>query len=221
MSADTDRISAQLMTKYNSAAQFEFRLNQQETWQVGQKEICLILSIYLLLSFKKQKLGACVRQVERVEMWMVVRWWWWNQNPPPPRDPHPTRWEKSETSDVWLMLSSYAESIYRHYGGTGYAFLPVVDRGPPRINTRDSAHWFTDRFVSAVPNFFLSEAPSTMRHCEMSSSAPSNTPDRTNAAQVQVCAILEHSAPPHKCTAQLGQWMEGRENSGSCGHLLY
>lgn len=143
------------------------------------------------------------------------------RTPPPPRDPHPTRWEKSETSDVWLMLSSYAESIYRHYGGTGYAFLPVVDRGPPRINTRDSAHWFTDRFVSAVPNFFLSEAPSTMRHCEMSSSAPSNTPDRTNAAQVQVCAILEHSAPPPECTAQLGQWMEGRENSGSCGHLLY
>lgn len=49
MSADTDRITAQLVTKYNSAAQFEFRLNQQETWQVGQKEICLILSIFPLL----------------------------------------------------------------------------------------------------------------------------------------------------------------------------
>ena len=31
--------------------------------------------------------------------------------------------------------------------------------------------------------FFLSEAPSTMRHCEMSSRQPPNTPDRTDAAR--------------------------------------
>ena len=48
MSADTDRITVHRMTKYNSAAQFEFRLNQQETRQVGQKEI---MFDFLLLFF--------------------------------------------------------------------------------------------------------------------------------------------------------------------------
>lgn len=118
MSADTDRISAQLMTKYNSAAQFEFRLNQQETWQVGQKEICLILSIYLLLSFKKQKLGACVRQVERVEMWMVVRWWWCNQNPHPPSGPapHPLGEERNErrVTDAELLRREHLQTLRRN-----------------------------------------------------------------------------------------------------------